>query len=203
MNDDILDAVRDSAAPVRMDRPLDAIEARARALRRQRTLTGAAALTVTAGLALTLALSAVGAARPPSAGTATVGAPSGQQLQPVGFTLVVSPDDTVTVTFQEVITDPTVLEKALADVGVPAKVWLNKMCFGKTWSGGPADWVSHAIRYDKVGPGGQPTLTIRRTTVPKGVTLSLGFMTESGKLIASAMTNLATDEPLTCATMAR
>ncbi len=204
MNAEILDLVRDSAAALHLDKPLDAIEARARTLRRRRTLTGVAAGSVTAGLALTVALSAVGGAAGPADASArgdTSVTQPGQSLRPAGFTIAVAADDTVTVTFQQVALDPTVLEKALAEAGIPAKVWLNTLCMGANGPvPGSQDWVDQAVRFDRRGPGGQPTVAIRRTNVPKGVTLGLGISSYRGQFRLFAVV-VATGAPLSCASL--
>jgi len=185
MNDEILDLVRGSAAALHLDKPLDAIEARARTLRRRRTLTGVAGGSVVAGLVLTVALSVLGGQTAPAVVAApghTAVAQPGESLRPVGFTIAVAADDTVTVTFQQVMLDPTVLEKALAEAGVPAKVWLNSVCVGANGVvPAPQDWVIQAVRFNRNGPDGQPTLTVRKTQVPPGATLGLGVWPYQGQ----------------------
>jgi hypothetical protein len=202
MNDGILESVRESVGSVHMDRPLEAIEARARALRRRRALTGVAAVGLSAGVGLALALSATGLPTRQDGYAAQTDAPAGQpgqRIELAGFTLSSTSDGTVTITFKEVLADPTTLEKALADAGITAIVRVNATCEGKIAPNpGRADWRSKAVTFDEHGPNGQPRVTISKATMPEGVTLSLDLTPYQGHLAGLMVGFFVTGAPIVC-----
>jgi hypothetical protein len=201
MNDEVLESVRRSVATVHMDRPLEAIEARAGTLRRRRTLTGLAAVSLSAGLGLALAMSATGVTTPQDGYVAETEASAGQRIDLAAFTLSSAPDGTVTITFKEVLADPTALEKALADAGVTAVVRVNAVCDGESvpnpYPGSP-EWLSTAVRFDAHGPDGKPTVTISKATLPKDVTLFLGLTPYQGHLAGLLTQFFATGSSIVC-----
>lgn len=136
MNDDeVLSAVKNTLSDVQMDRPVEAIEDRGRARRRNRNLTGAVAgggLVVAAALAVILPMSSHQPATTPAAsgpltgGGATASAPA---MEPAAFTVAAQRDGSVKLTLKpNKLLDPSALEKALAGAGIPAVVKAGVLC---------------------------------------------------------------------------
>jgi hypothetical protein len=123
MNSDseLLAAVKESFASVRLNAPLDATVQRGRKLRaRRRTAWLASAAVIAGGAALTAALLVPGggAARP----TGPSPAPSGPvRYQTAAWTVARGPGRTVTVLIRQ-LSDPAGLQRALRAAGVPAAV---------------------------------------------------------------------------------
>jgi hypothetical protein len=199
MNDQILEAVRDSAAPVHMERPLEAIEARARALGRRRTLTGLAAVGLTAGLGVALALTVTGVTttRPEGGAPASVAVP-GEGAAPAEFTLVSASDGTVTISFGQIIADPVTLERALADVGITAIVRVNESCEGRS---APNPGLFEAVEVGRPGPDGEPTVIIRKATMPRDIAVVLGLGAREGRIESIRISFVAAGAPVTCTSL--
>jgi hypothetical protein len=136
MNDDeVLSAVKNTLSDVQMDRPVEAIEERGRARRRNRTLTGAVVgggLAVAAALAVVLPMAShqsgttTTASEPLVGSGATVNAPA---MAPAAFTLVKQANGSVKLTLNpKKLLDPAALEKALAGAGIPAVVKSGVLC---------------------------------------------------------------------------
>jgi hypothetical protein len=123
MNSDseLLAAVKESFARVRLSAPLDATVRRGRKLRAWRRASGlAGAAVIAGGAALTAALLV------PSGGAARSAAPSPAPSGPVrsqtaAWTVARGPDRTVTVLIRQ-LSDPAGLQRALRAAGVPAAV---------------------------------------------------------------------------------
>jgi hypothetical protein len=151
-----------------------------------------------------VALTALGGPAGPAviaAGGGTTATSSAPSLRPVGFTVAVDPDDTVTVTFEPGPVDPTVLEKALADAGVPVRVWLSAECTGTAKLAKKVRWLDLALRFNQHGPDGRPTLTIRKSKLFAGVIVGLGISPNDDQAIRVYSMVLTTDSSLTCSTV--
>ena len=171
--------LRDSLSGVALPgRPrLAAITARGRARRRHR-LAGVAGLAMAgaaAGTALVLGLTgAVGPAATP--GT----------IRTAAFTLASNANgtDTLTINPGELL-DPTALQSAFAQYGIPAEVTTGSIC---TSDPAPAGF-SQVVTSNPAGPytatpqnGVQPTITIDPSAMPAGTELSVGdFHLTSGE----------------------
>ncbi|GAA0556478.1 hypothetical protein GCM10010172_44260 [Paractinoplanes ferrugineus] len=136
MNDDeVLSAVRNTLSDVHMDRPVEVIEERGRARRRNRTLAGAVAgggLAVAAALAVVLPMAyhqsktTTTTTEPLVGSSATGNAPTMTQA---AFTLVKQANGSVKLTLNpKKLLDPAALEKALAGAGIPAVVKAGVLC---------------------------------------------------------------------------
>jgi|SRR5882724_2328565 len=136
MNDDeVLSTVRNTLSDVQMDRPVEAIEERGRARRRNRNLTGVVAgggLAVAAALAVALPIAghqsgkAPTTSEPLAGGGATISAPA---MVPAAFTLAKQTDGSVKLTLKpSKLLNPAALEKALAGAGIPAVVKAGVLC---------------------------------------------------------------------------
>ena len=137
-DDELLNVMKQTLSDTRMDRPVEAIEQRGRALRRQRRLLAATAgggLAAVAALALALPMASHQPGTPPDgtgpvAGASTTGdAPAMEQ---VAFTIVKQANGSVELTLTaKVLLDPEALQKALTDAGIPAVVKAGVHCTPK------------------------------------------------------------------------
>jgi hypothetical protein len=174
-----LRALRGSLSGVAMpERPrLEAITARGRARRRHRlsAVAGLSMAGAAAGAALVLGLTgAVGPAATP--GT----------IRTAAFTLTSNANgtDTLTINPGELL-DPTALQSAFAQYGIPAEVTTDSIC---TSDPAPAGF-SQVVTSNPAGPytatpqnGVQPTITIDPSAMPAGTELSVGdFQLTSGE----------------------
>lgn len=221
MNDEILESVREGFAPVHMDRPLEAIEARGHAYRRNRRLTGLTGmgLAVGLGVALVLPTTDLGGHRDDNVAETGVSTPQpGQRMEHVSFTLTSAADGRVTVTFKEAAADPKALEKALADAGIPAVIRVNEWCESglaptpRSDRGAeptpqpratsdarrmPSDLV-HMQGGDGTGP---TTVTIDGAALPETVTLNLSLFVGDATVVHGLGYVLSvTGSPVTCQT---
>jgi hypothetical protein len=140
--------------------PVETITARGRAHRRHR-LTGIAGLSaagVAAGTALALGLTGVlGSAPARSTGT----------IRTAAFTLAEHANGTATLTLTApVLVDPSALQSALRQDGIPAVVTAGSFCSSDPVPSGFTQVVS--------GPNGTPTYTINPAAMPAGTELSFG-----------------------------
>jgi hypothetical protein len=122
---ELLTAVRESFAGIRLSAPLDATVRRGRQLRARRRMAGiaAAAAVVAGGAALATALLLPGGAPPPAASgphpVASGTRPGSTQL--TAWTVTKGPGDTVTILIRE-LRDPAGMQRTLRADGVPARV---------------------------------------------------------------------------------
>jgi hypothetical protein len=186
MNEDVLDAVRDSLADVRMDTPVEAIVAAGRTRRRRRaSAVTAAGVAVVTGLALGVpALRDNGTAPPPG----------GVQL--AAFSLVSNPNGTATLTLVKGATlNPATLGNALAGAGVPAIVRVGTFCDSPRKTPG-LDEVMSSER----GTDGKVVVTFTPSAMPAGAELSIGYKPESspGTKDRVRFTLVPSSGPLNC-----
>ena len=137
-DEELLDVMKRTLSDARMDRPVEAIEQRGRALRRRRGLLGVVSgggLAAVAALALALAMAShqsgtAPAENGPVAGGSTAGgAPAMEQA---AFTVVKQTNGSVDLTLNyKVILNPEALQKALIDAGIPAVVKADVHCTPK------------------------------------------------------------------------
>jgi hypothetical protein len=192
-DEEVLDAVKQTLSGVRMDRPIEAIERRGRARRRKRNLFGLAAGGGAAAVAA-LALAMPMAAQQPGPTTA---AP-----QPAPFTLVKMSDSTVKLTLHyEQILDPTALDKALGDAGIPAVVKVNALCVPKGKQLPGANQVAWTERVD--WPDGSPkeyTLVIAPDKMPKNsrIYFSVFAVRPGGGFAKAAHFLVSKNDPMIC-----
>ena len=158
-----LTAVKESLTDVRLETPVNAIQARARGRRLRRGLAGAG----TTGLALGVgfALAAGG------------GSPAG--ARPVHVNLDAWSVNTLSggLVYLDVreLQEPALLRQTLADAGVPAIVTFGKFCTGP----GGGDTVDLRQILGKTAAGGEPRLTINPARIPHGSELSIGIVRTS------------------------
>jgi len=158
-DDEVLTAVKQTLADVQMDRPLEAIEQRGRARRRNRGLIGAVAgggLAAALALALPIASHHNGTAPAPS-GPVAAGTTAGTTapVQQVAFTVAKQVDGSVELTLDpKKILNPDALQKALADAGIPAVVKAGVLCTPK----------------GKELPESKEVFRVKRVTAPDGST---------------------------------
>jgi hypothetical protein len=155
-----LTGVTESMTDVRLERPVQAIQARARGRRLRRGLAGAG----TTGLALGvgLALAAGG------------GSPAG--ARPVHVNLDAWSVDTLSsgLVYLDVreLQNPVLLRQTLAAAGVPAIVTFGQFCTGP--NGGGFQDLRQVL--GKTAAGGEPKLTINPAGIPQGSELSIGIV---------------------------
>lgn len=174
MNDDeVLNAVKQTLSDVQMDRPVEAIEERGRARRRNRNLFGAVAgggLAAVAALAVAFSGGQSGttpATNQPLAegGATTTTAPA---METVGFTLATQADGAVKVSLDPAkLLNPAGLEKALAAAGVPAVVKKGELCEPKGAELPETDEV-FSVKQVVTGGNSRYDLIIDAAAMPKG-----------------------------------
>ncbi|MGK5737686.1 hypothetical protein [Micromonospora sp. URMC 103] len=204
MNDDeVLGAVKQTLSDVRMDRPVEAIEQRGRARRRNRGLFGVAAgggLAAVAALSLALPM----ATQPPAAAPAGGGTAGGgtTTMVPAGFTLAQQPDSTVKLTLNyKKFLDPAGLQTALTDAGIPAVVKAHALCTPKGAELPQADEVYGTERID--GPDGSPkeyVLVITPREMPKNSRLYFSVFNVRGgeEFNKVGQFLVSNDDPMSC-----
>src|SRR5215469_9471601 len=157
-----LTGITESMTDVRLERPVGAIQARARGRRLRRSLAAAG----TGGLALGigLALAAGG------------GSPAG--ARPVHVNLDAWSVNTLSsgLVYLDVreLQNPALLRQTLADAGVPAIVTFGEFCTGP----GGANTVDLQQILGKTGADGKPRLTINPAGIPHGSELSIGIVSD-------------------------
>ncbi|MCT9931673.1 hypothetical protein N5079_15775 [Planotetraspora sp. A-T 1434] len=128
-DDDVLGTVRDAMAGVHMHTPVQKLVAAGRSRRRRRIGGAAAGAALATGLALTLAIDSPQVNAPPVV--------TGNQVHVhlAAFSVDTNPDGTVTVkmTKQQSL-DPEVMQRTLAQAGIPAQITINKWCEPSTAS---------------------------------------------------------------------
>jgi len=183
-----LTSVKDSLTDVHMDRPPEAITARARARRLRRGLpgAGAAGLALGAGLALTLSGGHPAASGgPPAARTVHVNL--------AAWSVNTTPSGQVNVTIRE-LKDPARLSKTLADAGVPVMLTSGRVC-----DTGYQAQLSRVLH--KLGGSGDVVLTINPAAMPAGTKVVIGigtFRKGSEHVLAAAFGLIKDGSPLAC-----
>ncbi|GAA3814177.1 hypothetical protein GCM10022226_38800 [Sphaerisporangium flaviroseum] len=147
MNDeDVLGTVRDAMTGVHMRTPVQALVAAGRSRRRRRIGGVAAGAALATGLALTPAIGSPQVNAPPVATGNEV------HMHLAAFSVDTNPDGTVTVklTKSESL-DPEIMQRTLAQAGIPAQITINKWC-------GPSDPSQNLTEdFEKViGEANQP-----------------------------------------------
>jgi hypothetical protein len=172
MNDDemlaatrsFLTSVKDSLTDVHMDRPPEAITARARTRRLRRSLPGVTAGGLALGVGLALTLSGghpAGSGRPPAARTVHVNL--------AAWSVNTTSAGQVNVTIHE-LKDPARLSATLADAGIPVMLTSGRVCTNDDQAQLPR--VLH-----KLGGSGDVVLTIDPAAMPAGTKLVIGIGT--------------------------
>jgi hypothetical protein len=190
MNDsDVLDHVRQAAADIHMDVPVEAIVARGRARRARRRRRA-----VAVGACATIAVAAL------AVGAEQVGPPSGHAArvtaQLATFTVSTTPGGSTALTLRkgyEYRLDPVALRQALADHGVPALVSIGKTCDTNPEPNGLDEVLSSTRNAD-----GAVYLTIDAAAMPRGAELSIGYYpsgTSFGLIEAGAPLHCASHPP--------
>lgn len=136
MNDEeVLNAMRKTLSDVRMDRPVEAIEGRGRARRRNRGLLAAAAggaLAAVGAFALMVPLGSSNAGSAPAGDTEAAGTAAAPAMEEVAFSVNKQTNGSVRLTLKsKLVINPEKLEKALAEAGVPAVVKAGELCTPK------------------------------------------------------------------------
>jgi hypothetical protein len=162
-----LTGVKDSLADVRLDRPAEAITARARGRRLRRGLTGAGAAGAALGVSLALALSAGPAAARPV------------HVNLDAWSVNTTASGAVNVDIRE-FDHPAELRQTLAEAGVPAVVYFGAIC----WPAGPMVDSTKAI-----SDQGGNTFTVYPAKIPAGAELeiSIDVSTHDKHLIDAAI----------------
>ncbi|MEV6303914.1 hypothetical protein AB0M02_31235 [Actinoplanes sp. NPDC051861] len=172
MNDDeVLNAVKQTLSDVQMDRPVEAIEERGRARRRNRNLFGAVAgggLAAVAALAVAFSGGQPGAApvtdQPLAGGGTATTAPA---METVGFTLAKETNGSVKVALDpKKLLDPTALEKALDSAGIPAVIKTGVLCEPEGRELPESDEVFHVKRVEEAGSS-RYDLVINTSAMPE------------------------------------
>ncbi|WP_327002095.1 hypothetical protein OHA72_44305 [Dactylosporangium sp. NBC_01737] len=211
MNDDeVLGAVKMTLADVQMDRPLEAIEQRGQAWRRNRRLLGVAAgggLAAAAALALTLPMvnqpaGTTRAGSGPAAGGSTTGTTAA--MQPVAFTVTRQADSTVKLTLElRQVFDAEALQRALADAGIPAEVRTGVLCAPRDSELPEAE---QAYRFEQVtspdGAVNRYVLVIAPSKMPEASRLYFSIlMTDGGEHTKAGKAGVflvSDDDPMDC-----
>jgi hypothetical protein len=179
-DNDVLAAVKESAAGLNLGVPLDAVKRRGRAVRTRRRLAGAAGITAVAGAAAAAAV----------VGTTT--APVAPSIQPrlAAWTVMPGPDDTVRVTIRQ-LDDPGGLQRTLRADGVPTRVEFAGAVVstnaplppGCAAPGMPdaenAALQEKIIPVNTAGPMHGIALTIHKSAIPRGIGIYLTIQSGS------------------------
>jgi hypothetical protein len=187
-----LTRVKDSLPDVYMDRPSEAITARARTRRLRRGLAGAGAAAVVA-LAAGLAL-------------ALPGGPAAARQVHVNldaWSVDTMPSGLVNLTIRE-LQDATLLRQTLADAGVPALVNSGEWCLPTTPP--PQTYqVQRQVYTDTRSTSGEVTIVIDPAAIPAGWELDFGIVGATDQVAgvsrpgrAVAFTVMPDGAPLTC-----
>jgi hypothetical protein len=130
-DDELLDMMKTTLSDVQMDRPVEAIEQRGRALRRNRGLLGVVAgggLAAVAALALALPMASHRSGTAPAESGPVAGG-STPAVEQAAFTVVKQTDGSVELVLDYwKILNPEALQKALTDAGIPAVVKADVVC---------------------------------------------------------------------------
>ena len=189
-----LTSVKDSLTDVHMDRPPEAITARARARRLRRGLPGAGAAGLALGVGLALTLSGHPAASGgPSAGSGGRPAARTVHVNLAAWSVNTTPSGQVNVTIRE-LKDPARLSKTLADAGVPVMLTSGRVC-----DTGYQAQLSRVVQ--KLGGSGDVVLTINPAAMPPRTKLVIGIGTArmgSEHFLAAAFTLVKDGSPLAC-----
>ncbi|WP_433442847.1 hypothetical protein [Nonomuraea sp. CA-141351] len=199
MNDnDVLNAMRDAMAEVHMHTPVQELVAAGRSRRRRRTAATATGAALATGLALTLAISSPQVHAPPASAGNQV------HVRLAAFSVDTNPDGTVTVKLtKRQALDPEIMQRTLAQAGIPAQITINKWC--------QASDASQSLEADLqkvVGTGeqsGEKVMVITPSAMPPATKLIIGMRTEdyqpdSPNSTALSMQLVPDDAPLTCTT---
>jgi len=183
-----LTSVKDSLTDVHMDRPPEAITARARARRLRRGLPGVSAAGLALGLGLALTL--------PGGHPAVSGSPPAARTVHVNlaaWSVNTTPSGQVNVTIRE-LKDPARLSKTLADAGVPVLLTSGRVC--DTGYDALLPRVVH-----KLGGSSDVVLTINPAAMPAGTKVVIGigtFRNGSEHFLAAAFGMIKDGSPLVC-----
>jgi hypothetical protein len=152
-----LTGVKDSLTDVHLDRPPEAITARARARRLRRGLSGAGAAGLGLGLALTLTLGSPATARP-------------VHVNLDAWSVNTTSPGTVEVTVRE-MDHPAELRQALAKAGVPALVLFGELCDSPTVVPG----ARQAIEGPRTGGNPEVEFRIHPAAIPAGAEILISI----------------------------
>ncbi|BCB92110.1 hypothetical protein [Phytohabitans suffuscus] len=153
----VLDALKESFADVRMDRPLERVLARGRGHRRQRRVAAGGTVVLAAGLAAATA-----------AGLGGVASPARPEATPphlaAAWSVATDKDGTITVELRHPydIFDPSALRRALEEAGAPAVVRIGDC----TWPSPDRSYRGEG--FSSIGPDGDRTMTITPSKLPEG-----------------------------------
>jgi hypothetical protein len=154
--------VRDSLADVHMERPVAAITARARARHLRRGLTGGAAAAAALGVGLSLTL------------TASPAASRAVHVNLAAWSVNTTSTGQVELTLRE-LQDQALLEKTLADAGVPAIVNFGKFCEPVNQADNlSAKTGTHFIQRPVGRDGVLVGIIVNPVAIPSGVTVDMG-----------------------------
>jgi hypothetical protein len=153
-----LTGVKDSLTGVHMDRPAEAIAARARGRRLRRGLTGVGAAGAALGVSLALALSAGPAAARPV------------HVNLDAWSVNTTASGTVKVKIREFL-HPAELRQTLAEAGVPAVVFFGAACYPEGSPEVPVLDFRKAISYQNTRTS--TTITIRPADIPAGAEVEI------------------------------
>ncbi|MEW9533925.1 hypothetical protein [Microbispora sp. NPDC049125] len=200
MNDnDVLGVVRDGMDGVRMRTPVQQVVAAGRSRRRRRGVAGAAAgAALAAGVAFTLVVDSPPVSTPP------VAAGNEVHVHLAAFSVDTNPDGTVTVkmTKKESL-DPEIMQRTLAQAGVPAQITINKWCRPSEPSQTLDSALQKVVGQEKQGD--TPVMVITPSAMPPATKLIIGMRTagyqpDSPSRVGVTMSLAPDDAPLTCTT---
>ncbi|MGN9907045.1 hypothetical protein ACTMTJ_05740 [Phytohabitans sp. LJ34] len=180
----VLDALKDSFAGVRMNRPLEAVLARGRSRRRQRRAAAGGTLAVAAGLVAVAAAGVLGGAAPPAASEATppqlASEATSSQLA-AALSVVTDKHGTITVELRHPndVVDPSALRHALTAARAPAIVRIGDC----TWPSPGSGYGGEGFSMD--AEGGR-TIRITPSKLPNGAVVVFAI---DGQLAPSGTTN--------------
>jgi hypothetical protein len=160
-----LTSITGSMTDVHLDRPVGAIQARARGRRVRRGLAGAGTGGLAVGIGLALAPGGGSAARDSAGGARPV------HVNLDAWSVNTLSSGLVYVDVRE-LQKPGLLRQTLADAGVPAIVTFGEFCTGP----GGANNVHLQQVLGKTGADGRPRLTINPAGIPHGSELSIGIV---------------------------
>jgi hypothetical protein len=209
IDDEVFEAVKKTLSDVQMDRPVEAIEQRGRARKRNRGVFGAVAggaLAAAAALALTLPggshQAGATSAEAPAIGGTTAAAPA---IQEAAFTLTKQTDGSTKLTLDwKHILNPDALQKALAKAGIPAVVKPGVLCTPK---GEQLPEAKEVFKLKDVSwPDGslkQTDLVIAANKMPKGsvVYFSVFAIAKGEGFAKDAVFLVQKNAPMSCRTI--
>jgi hypothetical protein len=166
MNDDdmlaatrsYLTGIKDSLSDVHMDRPAEAIIARARGRRLRRSLPALGGGGLALGIALTISLSGSPAAA------------HGVHVNLTAWSVNTTSAGQVDVTIRQ-LKDPARLSRTLADAGVPVKLTFGRVC---TPTSGDLPQLAKVV-HKLASPRGDVLLKINPAAMPDGAELVIGI----------------------------